>query len=35
MRKLSSLRDHLRVWNKAVFGNIDSLLKSAEKELHE
>ncbi|XP_028089573.1 uncharacterized protein LOC114289924 [Camellia sinensis] len=35
MRKLSILRDHLRVWNKAVFGNIDSLLKSAEEELHE
>ncbi|XP_028082362.1 uncharacterized protein LOC114283684 [Camellia sinensis] len=35
MRKLNDLRSHLSVWNKAVFGNIDSLLKSAEEELHD
>ncbi|KAL7162684.1 hypothetical protein ACSBR2_043049 [Camellia fascicularis] len=35
MGKLNILRNHLRVWNKEVFGNIDTLLKSAEEELHE
>ncbi|XP_028093924.1 uncharacterized protein LOC114294022 [Camellia sinensis] len=35
MRKLKYLRSHLRVWNNEVFGNIDSLLKSAEEELHD
>lgn len=35
MRKLSSLRGHLRVWNTEVFGNIDTMLRSAEQELHE
>lgn len=35
MKKLKELRSHLRVWNKKVFGNIDSLLKSAEEELHD
>ncbi|XP_028075241.1 uncharacterized protein LOC114277542 [Camellia sinensis] len=34
MRKLNMLRSHLRVWNKEMFGNIDTLLKSAEEELH-
>ncbi|XP_028055237.1 uncharacterized protein LOC114259414 [Camellia sinensis] len=28
-------RNHLRVWNKDVFGNIDIQLKKAEEELHE
>ncbi|KAL7220385.1 hypothetical protein ACSBR2_013299 [Camellia fascicularis] len=27
MRKLYNLRNHLRVWNKEVFGNIDTLLQ--------
>ncbi|XP_028105624.1 uncharacterized protein LOC114304686 [Camellia sinensis] len=35
MRKLNMLRSHLRVWNKDVFGNIDTQLKTAEEELHE
>ncbi|KAL7175699.1 hypothetical protein ACSBR2_029314 [Camellia fascicularis] len=35
MRKLYFLRNHLRVWNREVFGNIDANLKSAEQELHE
>ncbi|KAL7169037.1 hypothetical protein ACSBR2_034129 [Camellia fascicularis] len=35
MRKLSFLRNHLRVWNREVFGNIDTKLKTAEQELHE
>ncbi|XP_028126943.1 uncharacterized protein LOC114323538 [Camellia sinensis] len=35
MRKLSSLRGHLRVWNREVFGNIDTMLRSVEQELHE
>ncbi|XP_028126752.1 uncharacterized protein LOC114323369 [Camellia sinensis] len=35
MRKLSSLRGHLRVWNREVFSNIDTMLRSVEQELHE
>ncbi|XP_028120048.1 uncharacterized protein LOC114317506 [Camellia sinensis] len=35
MKKLNMLRSHLRVWNKEVFGNIDTQLKAAEEELHE
>ncbi|XP_028122982.1 uncharacterized protein LOC114320085 [Camellia sinensis] len=35
MKKLNMLRSHLRVWNKEVFGNIDTQLKATEKELHE
>ncbi|KAL7210452.1 hypothetical protein ACSBR1_031915 [Camellia fascicularis] len=35
VRKLKELRSHLRVWNKEVFRNIDSLLKAAEEELHD
>ncbi|XP_028061079.1 uncharacterized protein LOC114264595 [Camellia sinensis] len=35
MCKLRILREHLRKWNREVFGNIDDQLKKAENELHE
>ncbi|XP_028074483.1 uncharacterized protein LOC114276846 [Camellia sinensis] len=35
IRKLNLLRSHLRMWNKVVFGNIDTQLQKAEEELHE
>ncbi|XP_028101025.1 uncharacterized protein LOC114300334 [Camellia sinensis] len=35
IRKLNLLRSHLRMWNKVMFGNIDTQLQKAEEELHE
>ncbi|XP_028090751.1 uncharacterized protein LOC114290933 [Camellia sinensis] len=35
LSKLRILKSHLKVWNKEVFGNIDSQLKVAEEELHD